>query len=258
MTVLLQGLSSLLFGSIVVKGGLTHERSVTPGNTYQETIDLQNNGQEARRVLIYQTDYFFNKEGQTFYNEPGSVGRSNAQWIDYSPAEITLPPQENATVIYELSVPSIDTLAGTFWSMLMVEAMPVIEPDQGPTRGVGIETHIRYGVQIISNIGETGIRELQFLDTKITQDDSSQYLQVDVQNTGTHILRPTPKLELFNQQGKSVHKITARTRRTFPGTSVRFKLDITDIPPQKYNALLVADCGGDDLFGINFNLHIKE
>jgi len=43
----------------------------------------------------------------------------------------------------------------------------------------------------------------------------------------------------------------------YPGTSVRFRIDLGKNMAGTYKTLVVADCGGDELFGANYTLEIK-
>ena len=67
-----------VFAGIGVKGSLTREYSVSPGETIRGTIIIQNTGRTAAKAKIYLRDYTFNCEGSSFYDEPGTVERSNA------------------------------------------------------------------------------------------------------------------------------------------------------------------------------------
>ena len=106
--------------------GLTEEVVVSPGEKVTGMITLRNSGETPETVRAYQTDYLFHADGRTVYGEPGSTPRSNASWITIYPTEVTLPPGGEATIHYQIEVPS-ENLAGTYWSM-------VIEPQTPPRR----------------------------------------------------------------------------------------------------------------------------
>ena len=48
---------------ITIVGGLTHERAVQAGQSYDGSILLHNPGVEPQEVKIYQTDYLFFFDG---------------------------------------------------------------------------------------------------------------------------------------------------------------------------------------------------
>jgi len=243
---------------IAVLGGLTHERSVLPGEMYRGTVVIRNDGEEQEEVKIYQSDYLFFCDGSNAYGEPGEVPRSNAEWIEFRPSRVTVPPHEDVEVHYSLQVPYDLGLIGTYWSMLMVEPVPDPLKAREQQEGVSIKVLVRYAIQIITHIGATGDRRLKFLDTRLVKGEGGRTLQVDVENTGERLLRPFVWVEIYNEEGSSIGTFEGERFRTYPGTSLRYQIDIGELPEGTYKALVVADCEGDDLFGINYTMKIEE
>ncbi len=246
---------------VSVIGGLSHERIVgNPeiGTTYQGSILISNTGEEPQEVKVYQTDYLFFFDGRNLHGEPGKITRSNADWITFSPKRLVIPPKGTSKVNYTLKVPADETLVGTHWSMLMVEGISkgspeVIKPEEGKVK-LGIRTVLRYGIQMITHIGDTGARKLKFLNTRLLKQEERKILQVDIENVGERWLRPFLWTELYDQQGRYIGKFQGGRLRTYPGTSVRFRVDLSQVPKGEYKALVVADCGGDDVFGATYTL----
>ena len=139
----------------------------------------------------------------------------------------------------------------------MVEGINDIDTSK-LSRGVNIQTVIRYAIQIITNVNNSGKRKLEFLAADLVKEDSVRYLQVDLINSGERYLRPVLKLELFDDSGTSVGVFNSEPRKTYPGTSVRIKVYIKNVPQGTYQALLVADPGEDEVFGVNLTLEIKD
>lgn len=240
--------------NIVILNGLTHENNASIGETYRNGIQVQNAGKEPRSIKVYQRDYWYSYAGESKHDEAGTLPRSNADWINYSPTFLTLPPNETAIIDIEVAVPQNDTLTGTFWSVIMIEG---IQPqDTIGSSGVKIHTAIRYAVQIITNIGATGKRDLQFLGLELTEEEGNQVLNVALENTGERILKPELSLEVFNNNGESIGIFKADRRKTYPGTSILLSLPLAGIKPDEYTAVLVADCGEDHIFGTNITLEL--
>lgn len=249
---------STLFATanIVVLNGLTHENRAQPGETYRGSIQIQNTGKNNRSVRIYQRDYWFSFTGESKHDPAGTMARSNAGWISYTPELLTLDSSEVATINFEVTIPENDSLRGTYWSVIMVEG--ITPPDTSQIEsGVRINTAIRYAVQVISNIGNTGASDLQFLGLELAQQNEDNVLHVAVENTGERILRPEMNLELFDDSGNTVGVIKSDPRKAFPGTSVMSTLVLEGIKPGNYNGVLVADCGEDRLYGTNITLEIE-
>lgn len=244
-----------LFGSIVVLNGLTHEKTALPGESFRGTIEIQNTAESSKSVKVYLRDYLFNYNGESRHDEPGTVARSNSGWITYNPELLTLAGGEKASIEFEVKVPEQDSLKGTYWSVIMVEG--IVPPDTTRKTGVTINTAIRYAVQVVTHIGNTGTSDLQFLGLEMNKEDNNSILNVLIENTGERQLKPKLALELFDENGNSAGIFNAESRKTFPGTSVRMMLNLEGIKPGKYTGVLVADCSDDNVFGTNISLELE-
>jgi hypothetical protein len=248
---------------ISIEGGLTNEKVSKAGETYQGEIVIKNQEDTPQELKIYQSDYRFNCEGETTYGEPGKDARSNARWISFSPSKLTIPPKETATINYTITVPGDQALVGTFWSMLMIEGLPTGSPESAGAPkekklSLGITQIMRYAVQVVTHIGDTGTRKVKFIQTKILKEKDARILQVDVQNDGERLLHPQLWTELYAPDGTSMGRFEGEQYRVYPGTSKRFRIDISKLPAGTYKALVVADCGENDLIGIQYTLKFEN
>ncbi|MGQ9729936.1 MAG: FxLYD domain-containing protein [Candidatus Zipacnadales bacterium] len=246
---------------IIVVGGLTREATVQPGTTLEGKILLTNTGNQPRQVKVYQTDYWFTADGSTHYDECGSVPRSNGRWITVTPTQLTVPADSTEAVNYVIHVPQDPALVGTYWSMVMVEPLSEDAPEvaglTGDQPAVAIRTIMRYGIQIITDLGTTGERSVKFLAKELTAVESRYFLNVDVENTGQRRLAPVVWAELFDAEGASVGRFEAQRQRLYPGCSARFPIELTGVPAGTYNALIVADNGDTDVFGVQAKIELK-
>jgi hypothetical protein len=241
--------------NIVILNGLTHENTAQTGESYRGSIQLQNTANAQKSVQIYLRDYWFAHTGESKHDPPGTMERSNAAWITFTPELITLEAGEIATVDFEVKIPDQQELKGTYWSVIMVEG--IVPPDTSNfTSGVTIRTAIRYAVQIVTNIGNSGTSDLQFAGLELSKQNDTNVLQVILENTGERVLRPEVSIELFDESGNSVGTIKEGRKKTFPGTSIKTALVLEGIKPGSYTAILVADCDEDHNFGTNLSHEI--
>jgi hypothetical protein len=261
LTALLLALRAGFAGDVCLVGGLSREATLAPGGKSEGRIILQNNADQPREVKVYQTDYLFYADGKNVYGEPGSIPRSNCSWITFTPRQFVIGPKETYSVYYTVQVPSDPALLGTYWSILMVEPLP--EGGEAPPIAkdgeaqVGIRTVLRYGIQFVTNIGDTGTRALKFTDKQLITNGNERTLQLDIENTGERWLRPSIWAELYDANGVSIGRFDGGRLRLYPGCSGRFKIDLSQVPPGSYQALTVADNGDDYVFGAQFKLEIK-
>ena len=250
-------IANTLFSSVAVLNGLAHEFNVTPGNVYRGSIELQNASDGIQVVTMYQTDMSTKYGGETIYTDSLLNNRSNRNWIKISNLIITIESEEKRNIDFEINVPNSNSLFGSYWSIIMVEPRDPIHV-QKDENGVNIQSKVRYAIQIVCNIGGTGTTDLKFINVSQKKYNKQQYLEVDIENTGQILIKPTLSLELFNDEGTSIPIIKSEKQRIVPLSSKRYMLDIVGIKPGIYQGILIADCATDDLFGVNITLHLKD
>jgi len=245
---------------IGVVNGLTQEKVCKAGETFESFITLKNNGPKEETVKIYLNDYSFSADGKTYYETPGKIARSNAAWITIGPKQLTIPGLASVDVKYNCKVPAGGTLVGTYWSIIMFEVVPKAQrggADAGKKDiNFGINQVMRYGVQIVTHFGDSGKRSLKFLKIDLLQDKTQKTLQVDIENDGQRWLRPFSYVELYNEKGEAAGKIEGDRWRIFPGTSVRFKFNVSSLKQGTYKALIVFDNKDSSVFGAQYTLNI--
>ncbi|MDI9391577.1 MAG: hypothetical protein QM402_09665 [Synergistota bacterium] len=246
--------------ALIVNSGLTVEKVVSPSDKTGGVITLR--GEESdETVRVYQTDYMFYADGRNEFGKPGSVPRSNASWIAYSPNQITVPAGGRAEVSYQISVPNDKNLRGTYWSVIMVELVPkgaleVPSAKKGEV-AVGIRIASRYAVQVITSIGDTGTRALEFADKRLEAKDGKTCLVLYVKNTGERWLVPEVYVDLFGQSGQ-LGRYPGGKLRIFPGCSVRYTVDLGALKRGKYSAMVIADAGEEKVFGARYTLEVSD
>jgi len=240
--------------SIEVVGSLRHVHKGMRGDVYKGEIKINNSGDNDQEVRIYQTDLLYNYEDYTFYDDPVTHGRSNANWINFSPKTVIVKAKENVYVQYEVTIPKGDTIFGTYWSVLMVEGVIPIDPHQ-PGQ-LNISTVTRYAIQMVTEIDEQGEGKLEFMDPSLITEEDKVFLAVDIVNMGDHYIAPEVSIELFNEAGESVKLIKAPKKGLYPTTSSRFRFDLEGIESGKtYETLIIATGQDEEAFGLEYTLH---
>jgi hypothetical protein len=242
-----------LGAQISILGELTHEKNAAPGARYQGSIEILNSGAKPRDVRIYQTDFTYRADGTNAYGDPGTLPRSNAGWITFSPKQTTVQANDKATINYDVAVPSDTSLVGTYWSMIMIEGLPDV-PTAKPEQNVGLTIVMRYAIQMITNIGDSGERMLRFFNPTVQDTDTLRVFTLDIENTGQRLVRPKTWIELYSPEGKSFGSFEGSQSRVYPAASSRIRFDLKGLQDGNYKALVVADCGDEALFGANYTL----
>jgi hypothetical protein len=256
-TLLLAGVSASHSASaqIAVMTNTVEERTAAPGEKYAGTILVRNLTAQTQPVRVYQSDYTFFANGTSHFDAPGTVERSNAKWITPSAANALIPPQGEVTVSYTVQVPVSDTLRGTFWSTVMVEA--AVSPAPAASgRQVSLGTVTRYAVQIATHVSGTGTSKTEFGNQhSLSEADGSKSLEVDLSNVGERAYRPLLWVELYDATGAVRAKVQQQRGLLYPGTSLRQKFVLGKLPAGDYKAAVFADAGDDATFAAQYKLH---
>ena len=249
------------WSQIYVEGALTQRIELEPGASHSGFLTVRNAGDQPEDVRLVQYDYRRTQEGERFYTDPGSIDRSNNEWISISPRRFTIPPGENHTISYVVTVPLDESLTGTYWSVLMIEPVPAESPESpefDPSEtSVGITTLIRYAVVFITSIGDTGTIEPQIIGASLREEEGARIFAVDVDNTGTRVLDITAWIELFDEDGASIGRWEGTEGTVLPLSSRRYPVTLTDVPHGSFTALVVLDCGDNNVFGVSLPLTIE-
>ncbi|MEI9894763.1 MAG: hypothetical protein WDN28_12970 [Chthoniobacter sp.] len=244
---------------VVVIGNLARTTTIKAGDNFEGVIFLKNTGPQPAEARISQTDYLCHADGSNEYGEAGKGPRSNAGWIVVSPTRLKIAPGETLPVRYKGRAPADPGLHGTFWSMIMIEpnSAPAITPEGKVDQiAVGLQTSIRFAIQIVTEVGQGGTRSLQVQEKRIVQSAGKRALQLDIANDGERLLVPLMTVELFDRHGASVGRFDAGRARIYPTCSVRAKIDLTDVPAGKYAAMVLLDSGDAQVMGAQYDLEI--
>jgi len=248
-------ISKSIFCGVVVLGNLHRVHDIYPGQTQNGNIIISNPTKERTQVKVYITDYRFDADGKTSYGDPSTNPRSNARWIDMGSEIITIEAQESYELNYFINVPQDSTLNGTYWSMVMIQEV-VEREGSGPESGLHMRTATRTGIQMITNINRETITDITIIDSRLRQTESQNFLVCDIQNTGNTLVITDFQVELYNFDGNCLGIYSGEQRAVYPKMSTRLQVELGDVSPGKYKALIILDCGKNNVFGADYTLEL--
>lgn len=252
-------LGSLANGGVIVIGNLARTTTVKPGETFEGVIFLKNTDKQGAEAVVSQSDYKTFSDGTNNYGDPGKDPRSNASWLTVTPTRVKLAPGESVPVRYKGRIPNDAKLSGTYWSMVMVEptAPPAITPEGKVDQiAVGLRTTVRFAVQVVTEIGQTGERSLKIQSKKLVQADGKRALEFEILNDGERLLIPLMTVELFDGKGASIGRFDGGRSRIYPDCSVKSKVDLSDVPAGRYTAMVLLDSGDAQVMGAQYDLQV--
>lgn len=249
---------------IAVRSPLAQDREISPGNSYQQSVEIANPTDRPVEARLKLRDFRFTYEGTNEFASPGTVGRSNASWIEVPQSVVTIPPNQTEVVEYKVDVPETvegGPPSGSYWSILLVE--PVLRGSAASTLSssgddpqLGVQQMTRYGVQIATHVGGSSTPEMQVVQANLTRQDSTRQLVLDMKNTGTEMARPKVQLEAYAGTGEVILRESASRMRIYPSTSVRYRLSLAGLDPGQYEAMVLVDTGGSQVMGFQYSLEL--
>ncbi|MEX2535592.1 MAG: hypothetical protein WD273_08335 [Trueperaceae bacterium] len=246
---------------VSVSSSLRQEFTLEPGVERHGTITLSNKGEVAAIVSITPEDIGFTPEGDTSRLAAGSLPTSNAAWID-SPAQVEVPARSTLDVPYTVRVPADLSASGSYWSMLNIQALePQLLTEERPDRLVqtSIEMDFRYSVLVLTHVGAQGENLLQFTQPSFySVEDGDFELSVGVHNAGRFVVEAATWVELYNRDGVLVKRVAGDSPRAYPGSLDRVAFDLGELEAEVYQAVVIADAGGNSIFGTRYNLDASE
>jgi hypothetical protein len=240
------------WAAITVVGELSQKETTTIGSSYSGTIDIANPGERNERVQLTQNDYLFTSDGNNTFHPPGTDPRSNAQWVTILQDDIVIAPGKVVKVPFSVNVPVNAALAGTYWSLIFVEAITdsLLNPDRPDDGTVGVQMNLRYGIQIISHIGETGEKLITIDNIQKRDNNGVKAIAFDITNTGESSVSTAIYAQVYSDKGKYIGRFEGKRKGTFPGCSVNIFIEFPDLENGKYRMQIIADGGGNSVFGV--------
>jgi hypothetical protein len=190
-------------------------------------------------VRVSQADFTYNANEENFFLEPGKYHRSNADWIRFTRVH-TIPANQSLFIPFSITVPNQRQLEGSYWSVFVIEEDIELIP-----RPDELMVALRYVIQIINTIDNTGKLDLAFKDVVFSHDSLSMILQ----NTGTVLINAVVRIDIFDANTDLVARYTFDGNRVYPELERRFRFSIQELRRGNYYAIIIVDCGDNRMFG---------
>lgn len=252
--------SSYAHAGITIINGLTHVHDAHRGEVITGQIQMHNQGsKKPERVVVGLKEFHSSCDGSEMTTTTLDIDKSISKWISFNTNEKVLKSGEKFTLKYTIKVPetfSPEILAkGSFWSIVMVEGDDIIK-ENVINEGLKVNSKIRYGIQVIVNLGDKDDPQIEFVDVKLDKkrEDKSTRVDVLLENQGVFLVRPLVSLTLYNDAGEEVKKIETKIKKVYPESCTRYVLILEDLPKQEFEGVLVADYGSD-MYAVNLSIN---
>lgn len=245
--------------AIRVTSSTRPELKVQPGEVLTHQVTLENTGQAPSLVDVSKVDFRLDMNGDVVFEQAGTLETSNAAWTEVA-SQVEVPPMSTYSLPVAIKVPT-DVAAGSYWSLLFVEPVEAISTARQEGEGgvsASVTVNYRFGVTLITHVGEPAERVLLFHDPAVVRDEDSgtSSISVTIENTTRFIVAGEAWLELYDQQGSLVQQNARTAFRSYPGARIRETFDLGALEGETYQAVIIADAGSDDVFGVRYDLDL--
>jgi len=220
--------------------------SIAPGQTEYADIVVENPTPEPRHLRLYLEDWRYAAagEGTKEFAPANTMPLSCASWINFSPADFTIPAFGRQKVNYAVKVPADAT--GGHYAALFFEGR-LGEPEaveEGVTAGINLAVRIAslFYVEAKGAVKRTAVLE----DLKLKRDKTSGLLSVEanIRNTGNVDITASGSFHIMDSKGLIFARGEFNKAYTFPGDSAKLRATWKEpIPQGKYILVLTIDIG---------------
>lgn len=241
--------------TIVVTNGLSKIHSISPNGIQEGVITLNNTGSKDEAFKCYLNDLSTNCKGEVFYQNPGESVNSLSSFISIAVLEGVIAPGQNYELVYKIDLNNCDRSDGSLWSLLMLE---IVDPISNTVaeNGFAVGSKIRYGIQLVANIGSQTESKLKFTQVQLGQDlEENKVLEASLENDGSYIALPLVEIQIYNDKGVKVKELSVPSKKIYPQNCQKFQLPIADLQSGKYKAVLFAEYK-ENTIGLNIDLEI--
>ena len=222
--------------------------SAQPGEVQTREFRLTlDRDQLKTRFTAHLQDWWRSEDGtHSFYDEPGTLGRSCGLWVALNPVEVEVAPGDTMRTRLTVSVPS-GAKPGGYWCVLTVDELP--DP-LAVSDGVGIRFMASVSIGVFVYVGDVQ-RAAEITAVEILNDSAV----VRLRNDGNTPLAIEGRFEFIKPgatEPTAVVSLAHDTLLTEPILTGLFSVklpDPTSLPSGRYLVRAIIDYGADHYIG---------
>ena len=170
------------------------------GGSKSGALKVDNPSDQEVKIRVYLEDWRYSScsEGAKEFFPPGTTQLSCAKWIDFSPAEFTIPPFGRQTINYTVRLPR-DARGGHFSVMFFETDIS----DNG-------DNNLEYGVKLKARLGalfsveakDSLVCEAALSDLKLDREGSVLKISGNFKNNGNTDIVPRITFDIIDSKGE--------------------------------------------------------
>jgi hypothetical protein len=236
-------LSGICYAVDVVRLDKTKIRmNIAPGQKQAGEIIAENPTADPKTVRIYLEDWYYLApfDGTKDFKPANTTKLSCANWINFSPAELTLAPYAKQKINYTVSVPA--QAAGGHYAVLFVESL-LGKPE---SEGVGVSLAVRIAALFYIEAQGTIKNDVLVENLSLERKSKSNPLNIglELKNLGNVDVTCGGNFNIIDKDGMVYGRGDFNTLYTFPGDTAKLLASWnSDIPKGVYDLIITLDLG---------------
>jgi hypothetical protein len=234
----------LLFGAGAARAG--HSVAMTPAfieasvkrsTTFTRSFTITNGTSTQLRFRASVCDYGNDENNKRVVGRAGTLPRSAAAWVQFSPAETVVDPGTAAAVSVIVTVPA--TAEGSRYAMCFFEGEPAEAAPQGSKASTTIR--IRLGAPLLLSVAGASKYDVAVLGGEVSPPTGSSELlaDLDVINRGDAHARFVGMFAILDGNGRLAGRGRVDEKRFFPGQRDMYRIQWAgELAPGHYTLIV--------------------
>lgn len=217
---------------------------IAPGETKYDEIVIENPHPEAKLMRVYLEDwrYLPGGDGSKEFSPVSSNPLSCASWINFSPAEFTVPAFGKQRLSYSVKMPS--NAQGAYYAVIFFETKYAPIAEQQTELGAGINLALRTAVLLYVEAKDTIKRSVQLSNFSIRKEDKKLIISLDLTNDGNTDITTKSQFNISDEKDNVYARGEFNDTYTFAGDKAELIASWKEAMPKgKYHLVTTFDLG---------------
>lgn len=191
----------------IALGPARFELEMTPGSETTVVVNLDyhtsRTNAQSYRLVASLNDWDINQKGELGFYKAGTQANSAAPWIIYSPAEVTVQPNQTHSIRVTVTVPK-DATPGDHLAALIVEQRPdTIKLNRNARQMV---MRFRMAAMFYITVPQA-TRRGTLANLQATTDAKGIIITPTLKNEGNSVVRPISSIKVIDASGHTVAEL---------------------------------------------------
>jgi hypothetical protein len=173
---------------------------VLPGESQSGALRVDNPSDQEVKIRVYLEDWRYSScsDGAKDFFPPGTTSLSCAKWIDFSPAEFTIPPFGRQTINYTVRVPQ--DAKGAHFSVMFFETD--ISDTSADNAESGVKLKARLGALFSVEAKDSLVCEASVSGLNLNRESSVLKISGNFKNNGNSDIVPRITFDIIDSKGE--------------------------------------------------------